>query len=531
MTELRVRWFWMVGMAVLFALAHTQAPYIWSNQNQYYLHGAAAAGYGDLVNDWLANTRDPAIVFSTLVEIAFGFENPSLLSCLYFVILMTYFLTLDRLLAWLFGFGGRRRWVVMAAILVLHSAALRLSSVQVLGVDYPWYLQAGVAGQYMLGPGLQPSVFQIGMLSGMAAFASQRFRQSAAAAMAAFLHPGSLLPGLLCFCGFQMELALRRRFRAAIELGLVSSLFGGAALALIWMAVQPSDKETFAKAQEILVHFRLPHHCRIDRWLDWIAVMQILVMGVGCFLTRQTLVFRPVVFVISAAILLSAFQWWTQSESLALLCPWRVSVVLMPMSVAVILDRLIVGRFDPSTKYSDISIQPPVAVIGVAAAFAAFGIWISCSGIGYYINHNEDGIINYVLKNRGRGEVYMVPVRIPNLLTTPRGSVSLTFAQPRPADHGIPPDFQRFRLATGAPVYVDFKSIPYADKEVLEWYRRLQGCVDFYQSNDQERAVDRLISERVTHVVVPAELTIRPVRMELLYEDEYYRLYRLAAKE
>ena len=46
--------------------------------------------------------------------------------------------------------------------------------------------------------------------------------------------------------------------------------------------------------------------------------------------------------------------------------------------------------------------------------------------------------------------------------------------------HLIAVDLQRFRLFTGVPIYVDFKSIPYKDTEVLEWFRRLKQCSEWY---------------------------------------------------
>ena len=44
-------------MAAGFALAHTQSPLFFSNQNQYLLHGLADAGYGHLSHDWLASSQ------------------------------------------------------------------------------------------------------------------------------------------------------------------------------------------------------------------------------------------------------------------------------------------------------------------------------------------------------------------------------------------------------------------------------------------------------------------------------------------
>src|SRR5438045_9149401 len=60
-------WPWSIPWAVLFAVAHTQSPLYYSNQNQYLLHGLANAGVGYLNEDWLANTRDPQHACSALV--------------------------------------------------------------------------------------------------------------------------------------------------------------------------------------------------------------------------------------------------------------------------------------------------------------------------------------------------------------------------------------------------------------------------------------------------------------------------------
>src|SRR5438445_11000945 len=50
--------------AAAFVAACGQPPLYFSNQNQYFLHGLAAAGRGDLGHDWLANTLDPTPAFS-----------------------------------------------------------------------------------------------------------------------------------------------------------------------------------------------------------------------------------------------------------------------------------------------------------------------------------------------------------------------------------------------------------------------------------------------------------------------------------
>src|SRR5215831_4767951 len=77
-------------LAAAFAVAHTQSPLYYSNQNQYLLHGAALANYGHLANDWLATTADPTPLFSLLVAATYS-VNSLLLQPIYFALLMGYF--------------------------------------------------------------------------------------------------------------------------------------------------------------------------------------------------------------------------------------------------------------------------------------------------------------------------------------------------------------------------------------------------------------------------------------------------------
>src|SRR3989442_5843934 len=76
--------------AALFAAAYTQAPLYYSNQNQYFLHGLARAGEGELRHDWLANTRDPTPLFSTLVELTARSLHPWIFHVYYALLLGGY---------------------------------------------------------------------------------------------------------------------------------------------------------------------------------------------------------------------------------------------------------------------------------------------------------------------------------------------------------------------------------------------------------------------------------------------------------
>ena len=82
----------IVVLGILFTLAYAQSPLYTSNQNQYFLHGLANAGYGILSEDWLANTIDPTPVFSKLIEISWRVLPWQPVFYIYFGILASIFL-------------------------------------------------------------------------------------------------------------------------------------------------------------------------------------------------------------------------------------------------------------------------------------------------------------------------------------------------------------------------------------------------------------------------------------------------------
>src|SRR5437763_15532663 len=83
-----------IGWSVVFGISYTQAPLYYSNQNQYFLHGLADAGRGDLHEDWLANTKDSTPLFTGLVEVTATYLEECWFYVYYLVILGVYFYSL-----------------------------------------------------------------------------------------------------------------------------------------------------------------------------------------------------------------------------------------------------------------------------------------------------------------------------------------------------------------------------------------------------------------------------------------------------
>src|SRR5437764_1136294 len=127
-------------LAAAFALAHTQGPLFYSNQNQYLLHGFAAAGHGHLRHDWLADTAAPTPVFSLLVAAGYRAIGPASVHVAYFLLLMGYFLAARVLVRGLPWVPDTRpaRLAFAALFTAVHAAILRVWSVRLTGVDYPW---------------------------------------------------------------------------------------------------------------------------------------------------------------------------------------------------------------------------------------------------------------------------------------------------------------------------------------------------------------------------------------------------------
>lgn len=510
-----LRWSALLLGAVAFALAHTQALAWYSNQHQYLLHGLAART-PTLAHDWLANTLDPTPVFSAFVAAV----PPLGLHAAYFALVMLYFVALMRLAA---ALPKPPPPVPFAFLLTLvHAGVGRYLSHVAFGVDLPWFLQCGVAGQYVLGPGLQPSEFGVLLVVGIAAFAHGRLGLTGACfAAACTVHATYLLPAAFLTLGIQIELLRERRRGAAVIFGL------GLLAAVLPVVVYahrtfgPTSPELFAEAQRILAYERIPHHAIVARWFDGFAAAQVAWVALGIALVWRTRLFPVLAVAFALSIAVTLIEAFDPEPGLALLFPWRVSAILVPVATAVILARAArpLGR-----------VPVGVWVAGIAA-LAAAGVWVMATGRGYRASDGEWPLLEFVRRTGRANDVYLLPVATPKPNPDARGVFSASFAPPPRAAEGtpfIPADLQRFRLSTGHAVYVDFKAVPYKDVEVLEWRRRMRQCEAWYAMPVWDTKVrDELRRAGVTHVVAPAERDLAGNALEEVYADAHYRVYRV----
>jgi hypothetical protein len=318
------------------------------------------------------------------------------------------------------------------------------------------------------------------------------------------------------------------RDREALKTGFLTMVLVLPVAAYVFVTFRPTAPALFAEAQTVLVNVRIPHHCRPDLWIDPVSGLQIAWMVLGLALAWRTRLFIVLAVPFVLSVFLTLLQVFTASDTLALLFPWRLSVVLVPVATALVLTRLSTLPWPPLGSW-----PMQAASLAVVVALAAGGVWVMQTRQGYRTSDEEGPLMEHVLRKLAPGDLYFVPVKVPDLAAATRGSLSSDF-KPLPEkkvdDRIIPIDLQRFRLHTGAPILVDFKSIPYRDLDVLEWRDRLmfaRSVTEQIEKGDVSAAVTRLREKGVTHLVWPAgqELTGAGV---VVFGGPHYRVYRLS---
>ncbi len=517
-----------VVLALAFALAHMQSPLYYSNQNQYFLHGLASGGLGHLSQDWLANTTDPTPVFSALVAVMYQYLGEWSFQAMYFLLLMGYFLSMRWLISAISWVPQSLtfRLVWAAAFIATHAAILRVASVQIFGVDYPWFFHAGVAGQYVLGPGLQPSTFGVLLIAGLAAFANRRsvlaaFLVAAACGFHAtyLLAAASLLLGFLVVMLWTNANAGPNAFRALLA---ASAIMAPVAAYTLFTFASADDPAAFAEGQRVLAYVRIPHHTVISRWFDEVAGLQLAWVVMGLLVLGRSRILPTLLITAAIGLILTAVQYRHDSPTLALAFPWRISIVLVPVATAVIMARL-------AAQVPDSRIAAWLA-LAVVAILAAGGAWVTASGAGYRTGEDEAPLYDFIRSQSGPNDVYLLPVRIP-AVGTGRGSMSASFTpppRPKPGSNLIPVDLQRFRLHSGAAIFADFKSVPYRDVEVLEWLRRMKQVEAWYAKDwTAAERLQELRAEGITHVITPADKPLVAIYLHEIYSDPAYIVYHI----
>lgn len=502
----------MLLWSCIFTLAYSQAPLFTSNQNQYFLHGLAQAGWGNLQTDWLANTLDPTPVFSGLVYLTQKWLGWEPVFYLYFGALAgVYLFSLLGISHKIFRVGETRlsRGLFLTLFTVFNAAALRFVLVRSLGSHWAYLFDGGVAGQRLLGEVLQPSTFGVLLLLAIYLFLQGKTWWSVLPiVLTATMHPTYLLSaGVLTAVFLGLRWRETGKLREPLLLGLLALVGIAPILFQVLTVFSATGPVYIAEARRLLVEFRIPHHAVPANWWDATVVVKVALMLLAIYLARTTrlALILWVPFLVAGS--LTGVQIATQSHVLALLFPWRISTVLMPLSLSVIIAA---GLAWYCQRYSAFIARHERALLSasysIALVAALAGASIFAVNLQDRLHSPDRKMLNHVTENLSSGQVYAIPL-----------------------------DMQNFRLETGAPVFVEFKSIPYKDADVLEWYRRVRMAGRLYQATMQVygcEALQNLSAEGVTHVILPYDHAAKNCpRLKRDYLDMQYEVFTLLPPE
>jgi hypothetical protein len=483
--------------AIAFAVALAQDPLYTANQNTKYLHGAAAAGHGDLAHDWMANTIDPLPVFTGLVRALFHVGLPELSYAIFAALAACY--------AW---------WLtsVMTGAGLVQDTRARLlpfmsSVVLTQAVFARW--PRGLADQYLLDHYLQPCVFGVLLIGGVAAYLRERpLLAVVLVTIAAWIHPDYLPTSIACIVVFATVSPRERRFDPTLfrrALFLAALLLAPLLMHILWL-VQPTSPEIWRRSLDVLVLYRIPQHTEVAQWFDVHEALHIAVMLLGTWLAKarglRHLMAVLLALVVGSLVVTAIFG----LEAVAAITPWRASVLLMPLALAVIVARLLdaAQRRWPARE----RVVSRIAWVVLALAVAG-GVVRQVDLSRRYARAASMPTMRWIRDHREPGEIYLVPTR--------------------------DTEFDRFRLVTGAAIVINWKTHPYRDVELLEWQQRLEAAERFSTALSPQQACAqlRVLAGRygVSHAVVPIghPLDSRQCRgASELHRDRNFRVLGIA---
>jgi hypothetical protein len=519
-----------LGWSLVFGLIYAQSPLYTSNQNTYFLHGLAQAGFGYLSHDWLASTQELMPVFSGVVYLTYLVFHTEIPSYAYYALLMgVYLFSMYGIMDTLFNLRrSRARTLAFTTLfLVFHSAALRFVLSRGVDPDATFLFEGGVAGQRILGQVFQPSAFGVFLTLSIYLFLRKRYYWSLVPmAVAIYFHPVYLLAGAFLTIAYIWILWREgRNLKTPFLLGLASLLLAAPSVAYTAYINWSSSPAVAAQVLDILVNFRNPHHALITSWLDWTVAVKVVILLAALFFVRRTRLFPILVIVTLGILLLTAAQVVTASNTLALLFPWRVSILLVPLSLAALIAFTVTRIMDiwnvSSTVSAVLKPRKPAAskikdvwkapgkneswIIGISllliTALIAVGVMRFQIEVARLRSGAARPMMAWVAANRTSADVYLIP--------------------PKMAD---------FRLVTGTPVYVDFETAPDRSDDVLEWYRRLQLVFAFYngQTAPCQALQNFAENEGLTLAVVTAgDPDTACSSLPVVYADAAYVIYAI----
>ncbi len=458
-----------LALGPLFLAAWQLKPLYADNQNTKFLHALANAGVGFLREDWLAHTKDGLPLFTALLEAILRTVGPIgfYLACAatYAIFLFCALLIYRRI--------TEPRKVPPYALPVFLGLLFTIAML----TDVQQVVFSGFSEQYILGGYFQSADFGVFLIAAVLFFEKQSLSAAMACiVIAASMHPGYVAPGAVLIGSFLVyELTQPSTKPGEKFVAVASSAIG--LMVLLWMAFAlkqlfaATDPQTQLEAHRILTAVRIPRHADPWHWFNQNVVLQFALCAAAARLLPPGRLRFVIRFGLAALAIFTLVAFLPGMETYRLVAPWRISVVLVPLAT-IALCAIAIMRLNEAGKFPSAR-RRAFALGGWAAVLFCTAVGSAFTAVKFL--KPEPAYVGFVRGALASGQHYLTP-----------------------------PSLREFRLATGVPQYVTFKSHPYQDVEVLEWQRRLTVAQELYAAQRMDcEALQRLaVEEAVTHVLV-----------------------------
>jgi len=487
----------MLALGAWFFLVFPTEPLYFENQNTKFLKGMALAGIGHLDRDWTAGSIDVMPVFTGIVYLLHAATPPLVCYLLQILLFAIFLYAVVQLAAFAAGDRLQSPWFPIIVGVIVVASQFSNGGARVWG---------GVAKQYLLGPALEPQSFGVFFLLAAVIFLKRRTELALwLTAIPAIIHPGYVVPAGTLILAFLL-VAYRdpdKSRRPRLPVAAVSLAASGASMAYLGLMILPTDAESWKAANEILAKVRIPRHAIPAYWFDIDAVLKILGCMLALGLTRKRApdLFGVIAVCFAIALGLTLLTAVLDSNELGMISPWRISVYLVPLGLAVLVGRFAVFAIGMAGRH-----RRDLLMNGLGLALIILTLTVTVRGV---LEKAE----NYQPKAPSAPIAHMRE-------TGDADTLYLT----TPFDMDI-------RLESGLPQLVSWKSHPYKDVEVLEWHARVTLAVRVFRGEtiDCAALAEAIQTYGTTHLLLEnSEKSMICSEATLAFEGAGARIYRLA---
>lgn len=514
------------------------------NQCIYFFWGIKNSGFGFLEHDFLVTQADPFPLFSWLVQYSYSFFGSNSFLFWYWLLNLIYvvafFEIMDVVRMQIPSLSGRAREGCL--FLFAHSTLIwGFFFSRFFNLDLRWAWDSGFAEQGILRGYFQPSVFGVFILLSVALFAKKRFLLAfVSAAAAACFHANYLLVSAVFISVYLLFLVKEKNYKTAIIGGIVS-------LAIVLPYLLYVLKNFGATSPETVEYIRnnINGHIHFDYkvWMNAEAFLQMTLIGFALWLVRKTALFFPLSIGLVVLVVLTLITYASGSIFLLNLTPWRISVVLVPFAVAVVVAYL---SSITNAKLSTLIISIVLTATLSALYFRIFGnsssdfifqwriltliVFVATLGVvllfeKYLPNVNVKSITSLAAL------LLVVSLGLSGILLHKNETASekelMAFVRKNSSEkqqYLIPPELTDFRLATGVPVFVD--STIYHSNALPEWDKRMKIANLFFAASDTV-LLDSLVRNcGITHIIAKEDFDFNEDNK--VYRNKRYAIFKVS---